>query len=288
MFQNCSNLAKVTIGSDVVSVPDYCFQNCSKFADFDFSKITSVGTSAFEGTAVKKAAFTAPCTIGQKAFNKCLSLESVSGAVVSVGASAFYNCSALKEATLKNNESNPLKSVGASAFANCSNLDHITVFGNPTVASQAVGYANGKKLENFYIAGEPDTNVEKYANTYKIPFVDANTGEKPIITTTTTTTKAPTTTTTTTTTATQKPTGNVVYGDANCDGSVDMSDAVIIMQALANPNKYGLNGSDSKHLTDQGRKNGDVDLSSAGITSNDALRIQQYLLKKITSLDPTK
>ena len=36
-----------------------------------------------------------------------------------------------------------------------------------------------------------------------------------------------------------------LYGDANCDGIVDMSDAVLIMQSLANPNKYGVNGTDS-------------------------------------------
>lgn len=31
-----------------------------------------------------------------------------------------------------------------------------------------------------------------------------------------------------------------VVGDSNCDGSVDMSDVVLIMQAMANPNKFGL------------------------------------------------
>ena len=287
MFQNCSNLSKVTIGSDVVSVPNACFQNCSKFGDFDFSNITSIGTSSFEGTAVKKAAFNAPCTIGQKAFNNCLSLESVSGEMVNIGANAFYNCTALKDVTIKNNTSNPLKTIGSSAFGNCTNLNHITVYGNPTITAKAIGFNGSKKIDGFYLAGEPNSTVQKYAETNGFTFANANTGEIPNITTTTTTatTKA---TTTTTTTTTQKPTGNVVYGDANCDGSVDMSDAVIIMQALANPNKYGLEGSDPKHLTAQGRKNGDVDLSSTGITSNDALRIQQYLLKKITSLDPTK
>ena len=31
-----------------------------------------------------------------------------------------------------------------------------------------------------------------------------------------------------------------VYGDANCDGTVDMSDVVLIMQSLSNSGKYGL------------------------------------------------
>lgn len=77
-----------------------------------------------------------------------------------------------------------------------------------------------------------------------------------------------------------------VWGDANCDDEIDMSDIVLIMQSLANPNKYGLTGTDESHLTEQGAANGDVDKSSEGITSNDALRIQDYLLKKIADLDP--
>ena len=65
-----------------------------------------------------------------------------------------------------------------------------------------------------------------------------------------------------------------------------MSDAVLIMQALANPNKYGVSGTDSKHITDKGLVNADVDASSKGLTSNDALRIQEYLLHIIGSLEP--
>ena len=77
-----------------------------------------------------------------------------------------------------------------------------------------------------------------------------------------------------------------VYGDANCDGAIDMSDAVLIMQALANPNKYGVSGTDSKHITDKGLVNADVDATSKGLTANDALRIQEYLLHIIGSLEP--
>ena len=63
-----------------------------------------------------------------------------------------------------------------------------------------------------------------------------------------------------------------------------MSDVVLIMQALANPNKYGLGGSDKNAITEQGWLNGDVDKSTEGITSNDALRIQEFLLGKIQKL----
>ncbi len=65
-------------------------------------------------------------------------------------------------------------------------------------------------------------------------------------------------------------------GDANGDGTVDISDAVLIMQSMANPSKYGANGTDKGHLTEDGSKRADVD--GGGVTNKDALTIQQYLL----------
>ena len=74
------------------------------------------------------------------------------------------------------------------------------------------------------------------------------------------------------------------YGDSNCDSTVDLADAVLIMQALANPDKYGLNGSSKLCITTQGLNNADVDSTIKGLTSNDALCIQKYLLGIITDL----
>ena len=72
-------------------------------------------------------------------------------------------------------------------------------------------------------------------------------------------------------------------GDANCDGSIDMADAVLIMQAISNPNKYGRQGSDPNHITDIGWANADTNQSNKGVTSADALAIQKYLLGKINN-----
>ena len=68
----------------------------------------------------------------------------------------------------------------------------------------------------------------------------------------------------------------VLKGDANCDGQVDMADVVLIMQALANPNKYGIDGTAEHHLTEQGKINSDMD--GNGLTVGDALAIQRKLL----------
>ncbi len=78
-------------------------------------------------------------------------------------------------------------------------------------------------------------------------------------------------------------------GDANCDGIIDISDAVLIMQSLANPDVYGVKGSDPTHITDQGLKNadvsgGDADKGGDGVTNADALRIQEYRCKLVDTL----
>jgi len=78
-------------------------------------------------------------------------------------------------------------------------------------------------------------------------------------------------------------------GDANCSGTVDMSDAVLIMQAQANPSNYGLTGKSDSHITAQGNANADVAGGTAGkggdgVTTGDALQIQKYLLQLITEL----
>lgn len=92
-----------------------------------------------------------------------------------------------------------------------------------------------------------------------------------------------TTTTTTTTTTTSSTTSTALRikkypGDANCDNQVRLNDAVIVMQAIGNPDVYGLNGSDKTHITAQGIINGDVSGNNDGLTNYDALFIQKSLI----------
>lgn len=75
-----------------------------------------------------------------------------------------------------------------------------------------------------------------------------------------------------------------VYGDADCDGEVKMNDAVLIMQSISNPDKFDVGGSDDHALTSEGRKNADCFEPGSGVTPNDALTIQRYLIKLVPSL----
>ena len=82
------------------------------------------------------------------------------------------------------------------------------------------------------------------------------------------------------TTSTEPDTGDTktkatLKGDANCDKEVNMADAVLIMQTIANPDKY--------QLTEQGEANADAD-DSGDISNKDALTIQKYKLGLIKEL----
>jgi len=85
-----------------------------------------------------------------------------------------------------------------------------------------------------------------------------------------------TTTTSETTVSSSEIKKDILFGDANCDGKVDISDAVLIMQSLSNPSKY--------KLTEDGKANADCAGNNDGITNNDALAIQKYCLSIIDSL----
>lgn len=80
------------------------------------------------------------------------------------------------------------------------------------------------------------------------------------------------------------PVDKTVYGDANCNNEVRLNDAVLIMQSIGNPDVYGINGSNDSHITEQGIINGDVLNTGDGLTNNDALSIQKYLIGLIDKL----
>lgn len=74
------------------------------------------------------------------------------------------------------------------------------------------------------------------------------------------------------------PSAETIKGDANCDNDVDMADAVLIMQSIANPGKFGVNGTDKNRITEQGSKNADITGNNDGVTNADALAVQKKLL----------
>ena len=75
--------------------------------------------------------------------------------------------------------------------------------------------------------------------------------------------------------------GDILWGDANLDKKVDLTDAVAILQYVAIPKKYPLEA--------QGMLNADViDNGKSGVTAIDALAIQMLDAKVITALPVTE
>lgn len=75
---------------------------------------------------------------------------------------------------------------------------------------------------------------------------------------------------------TTESSSEILWGDANADGSIDVADAVAVASYVGD--------SKTNTLTAQGLINADVHSNGNGINANDALVIQQYLSNAITKL----
>lgn len=131
---------------------------------------------------------------------------------------------------------------------------------------------NGISLNEFY---------GSYASTEGSNIDGGTKGSGTVVTPDPTKAPAPTTAAPTKAPTTSAPTdtsddGELLYGDANCDGVVSIADATAILQHLGNRDKYA--------LTKQGEKNADCYDVGSGITAADALSIQKLDAKQIDKL----
>ncbi len=229
-FYLCTNLTSITIPDTVTSIENYAFMACKNLTSI---KIPDGVTN-----------------IGDFVFLNCNSLSSIKipDSVTAIGEQAFSFCESLTSITM----SDSVKSIGWGAFAGCSDLHSITIE-NPdcnicddeaTINNVAEHF---EKIYEFYgtIYGYTGSTAQAYAEKYGRTFIALD--EKPAVTTTTslTTTAATTSTTTTSTTtaattaatttatpATTAPTPDVVPGDVDNNGYLDMLDASYIMSHI--------------------------------------------------------
>ena len=145
IFNGCTSLKSVILPKTLTEIPEGLFSGCSALTSFDFSNITSIGSSAFEGTGLTSVVIPASVKdIADNTFKNCNNLKSVDlGNINSIGSSAFEgtgltsvvipasvkdiadntfkNCNNLKSVNLGN-----INSIGNSAFEGC-NIDSITI-----------------------------------------------------------------------------------------------------------------------------------------------------------------
>ena len=273
-FKYCKSLESIKIPDGVVSIDEEAFTYCENLKNISLpDSITKIGTRAFsictnlESVELPKSLK----SVSDGLFFMCNNLRSVNipEGVTHIGSDAFYQCMRLEELSLPNS----LEEIGENAFFHCDNLVSVTVpekidsfefysknIGSLTVMNPEFDFDNAFQTycSIDVIYGYEGSTAEEFAGKFNIKFeaIDEESSSE----------------------TADKP----VNGDANCDGKVDMSDIVLIMQVLANPNKYGVNGTEPSHITSEGFKYADTD--GNGLTVNDAQRIQLYLLGKLKSL----
>ena len=229
-----------------------------------------IGADAFRGcTALRSAKLPEGLiTIGDHAFAECPELETqLPGNVAEIGEGAFENNLAMDTVTVPES----VRRIGSSAFS-MSGLKDITILSpdceiadSPSTISSgysapggvpadagntgtaAAGAVSGYGYQGV-IHGYSGSTAEKYAEKYGYKFEAIGEGA------------------TVSTEGTTVPGKEIVKGDANGDGKVNVSDAVTVLQYIANQSKYPMN--------DSGKAAADCD-GEPGITGGDALAIQR-------------
>lgn len=272
-FSECEALTSVTIPGSVTIIRRYAFSSCTGLDSITIPEsVVCIGESAFEGCCFKE--FTLPPTVrstGIALCRYCEKLESVSlpEGMMSVPELMFSGCKSLRSVTIPDGvktidrfafsecESleeiimpDSVKTIGNKAFSGCGRMEWISLPADLTIAPNA--FDGCDSLTDIYYAGTEEEWISH-------GFGNDTSGENnPLSSADKHYSSGP-------------PSGADVAshwpGDVNVDWKITVSDAVAVLQYIANSEKYA--------LTAAGRKNADCD-GETGITGNDALTIQKY------------
>ncbi|MCQ2434628.1 MAG: dockerin type I domain-containing protein [Oscillospiraceae bacterium] len=182
------------------------------------------------------------------------------------------------------------KSIGYGAPEKKGGVNTLFIYGKPTESDEEGIYRStdsGKtwvciNTKNLYggtgngnfLVGDMNTFGKVYMSTVGCGIVVGEVaGTNPSGSTTSTTTTTTTTTTTSTTTTTDDQPHDVIWGDVNCDKTVDISDVILLCRFVVEDKQVT--------VTAMGKANGDVDGNSK-LTAADATKIVRYIAMLIT------
>ena len=122
-FSGCSGLTSITIPNSVISIGDGAFSGCSGLTSVTFH-CKEIGSWFSRLTSITKVVIGDEVTyIDSEAFYNCTGLISITipNSVTSIGGWAFYNCSSLTSITIPYS----VTSIGSSAFEGCRGLSSV-------------------------------------------------------------------------------------------------------------------------------------------------------------------
>ena len=147
-----ASVQTVTIGSGVISIGNYAFQDCTSLTNITIGQdVDFIGNYAFAG-CTSLAAVTIPDSvecINSFVFQGCTSLTSIiiPDSVENLGTYVFSGCTNLLHATVGNGVTS---SIGSRAFQNCTNLASVTI-GNSVTGIDKLAFENCVSLTGITI-----------------------------------------------------------------------------------------------------------------------------------------
>ncbi|MBR6579815.1 MAG: leucine-rich repeat protein [Ruminococcus sp.] len=258
---NAFKVVTAEISDGITYIGDYAFNNCMYMTSVSIpDSVSSIGEYAFNN-CTKITSISIPNTvtsIGQYAFFDCQSLTSITipDSVTVLETSVFYDCFNLTSVTLSEN----VESIKFGAFQNCKNLDSVTIANpncqiydyNATICN-SFDYETDTTLFSGTIYGYEGSTAQAYAEKYNKKFAIIG-AEKPAA---------------------------ADLGDVNADGSVDASDASLVLAEYAKIQTGG-----TAEFTDSETKTADVNNDTV-VDASDASKILAYYAMVSTGKEPT-
>ena len=301
LFMDFDNLTSVDFGSKSKSFDGAMFVNCDALTEITFPEwVSSIPGNMFNGCSnLKKVVMTCDAedfqSINAFAFFDCTSLETViipdDGVTIGrnisdTGAFAFYNCDSLETISIPLTKTNMLYGY---QFAECDNLKEIS-FGIGDDISSAERYIEIMYLDYNNSAFSNCTNLTSITCNgveieFNTEFVDLTDEYRYMLESNEAYLTSKPTTETTEAETTEKVEA-LLTGDANCDGVVNMADAVtVLLFASKDEIDFSVYGEQfNVDLSEIAYANADVHETGNGVNASDVFVIQQYATGVIESL----
>ncbi len=252
-FRQCTELVSITISSTVRTIANCAFFDCTGLETVTIGfGLRKIGASAFAGcTSLSTVNLVSSINqIGYSAFYNCDALDTIAipSAVTEIGNKTFASCETLRWVTLPQN----LTSVGDEAFAGCPALKNISIpqyveslgdaaFGNCTGLEVVLMYDSVDSFGNGVFFNCPNLVVCLPENaSAAITYLDNN---------------------------------NIDYifkGDANGDGIVNISDAILLAQYIASNGMIEMSNTAADISRDE------------NINIADVIKLKQYIAARDT------